>query len=118
MSTGQTITSVMAELLAELPTSVSRELRVSEPVSRFVRETYAKAVDVSHAERMFAVPIVVDGDLTAGQRQIRENGEVTASGDIAPAPDGMQVEYSPIAGWYAFNPDLLKMPVTADWRVW
>ncbi|MEU4558556.1 hypothetical protein AB0F72_09200 [Actinoplanes sp. NPDC023936] len=111
MTEQRSILNVVSDLLAGLPDSVRRELHVSEQVHRFLRDTYAKAVDPKHAATMGAMPIVVDGDLSGGQWQLRENGETVQAGDMAPAPDGMEVIYSPHAGWVAVNSELLNQVV-------
>ena len=105
-----TILDVMAGLLADLPAPVRRELHVAEPVWRFLRHTYAKATSPAPFDAMAASPIVVDDDLTGGQWQIRENGEVVKSGDMAPIPEGMPegtvVMYSPTTGWVAIDTNI------------
>ncbi len=108
--TGQpTILEVMADLMADLPAPVRRELHVSAHVRLFLRKTYAKAIGPEALTAMLALPIVVDGDLTGGQWQIREDGEVTSSGDMAPPPEGMTVLYSPYSGWVAVRNDLMEV---------
>lgn len=118
MTTDQpSILGVMAGFLAGLPKPISRELRVAEPVWLFLRETYAKAIKPELATTMMGLPIVIDDDLTGGQWQHREGGEVTSSGDMAPAPEGMTVMYSPITGWIAIRSDLMEQAVTVNYWV-
>lgn len=112
----RTISAVLADLMANLPKPVSRELRVAEPVWRFMRDTYTKAINPDAATALWATPVVIDDDLTGGQWQLRENGETVASGDMAPAPDGMTVTYSPYSGWIAIRSDLME-PAASEWRV-
>jgi hypothetical protein len=100
------ILDVMAEFLAAVPEFKRRELHVAEPVWRFLRNTYAKVIPPEAATAMMGLPIVVDDGLTGGQWQIREDGEITSSGDMAPAPEGMVVFYSPPMGWLAIRKDL------------
>jgi hypothetical protein len=111
------ILDVMAGLLADFPEPVSRELHVAEPVWRFLRNTYArntyaKVIPPEAVTAMMGLPVVVDDALTGGQWQIHENGQVTSSGDMAPAPDGMVVVYSPHAGWLAIAKNLAHDAVT------
>lgn len=102
----RSVIDVMAEFLAGHPPLPRRELHVAEPVWRFLRDRYASAVRPEAAARMLDLPVVIDGDLTGGQWQIREDGEVTSSGDMAPAPEGMAVHYAGHAGWIAVRADL------------
>jgi hypothetical protein len=101
-----TISEVIADFLAAMPAPVRRELHVAEPVSRFLRDTYAKATSPGHAAAMTGLPIVVDDALTGGQWQLLEDGQVTKSGDMAPAPEGMVVVYDRHAGWVAMDKTL------------
>jgi hypothetical protein len=106
MTKQPTILDVMADFLAALPTPVRRELHVAEPVWRFLRDTYAKAIRPDYAAAMMGLPIVVDDDLTGGQWKLHEDGQVTKSGDMAPAPEGMVVMYDQYADWLAINKTL------------
>jgi len=110
MTAQPSIFDVMADVLSAIPEPVRRELHVAEPVWRFLRDTYAQAVRPEAASAMTDMPIVVDDALSGGQWQIRENGQVVKSGDMAPAPDGMVVTYFPQAGWVAIRQDLVEMP--------
>ncbi len=100
------ILDVMAEFLAAVPELKRRELHVAEPVWRFLRNTYAQAIPQAAAQAMLELPIVVDDDLSGGQWQIREDGQVTSAGDMAPAPEGMVVFYAPPMGWLGIREDL------------
>lgn len=101
------ILDVIAGFMADLPEPVSRELHVAEPVWRFLRDNYAPVIRPEAATAMMGLPVVIGDDLTGGQWQIRENGQVTSSGDMAPAPEGMTVHYLPHAGWIAVAPHVL-----------
>lgn len=101
------ILDVMADLLADFPAPVRRELHVAEPVWRFLRESYAKVSQPVMTQLPVGLPVVIDGDLGGGQWQIHENGEVASFGDMAPAPEGVEVSYSPITGWIAVRSDLM-----------
>lgn len=113
--TEPSILDVMADFLAAMPTPVRRELHVAEQVWRFLRNTYAKAIRPEAAEAMMGLPIVVDDDLDGGQWQIHEDGQVTSSGDMAPAPEGAVVTYSPVSGWLAINKNAITGPVSVEW---
>lgn len=81
---------------------------------RYFKDTLAQASDTRITflgASLADIPVVIDSDLTGGQWQIREDGEVTASGDIAPPPEGMLVGYAPPVGWYAYDPES-AVPVT------
>lgn len=101
MTTELTILDVIADLMKDLPAPARRELHVAEPVWRFLRDRYVPIIRPEAAARLMEMPVLVSDDLTGGQWQIRENGEVTSSGDMAPAPEGMTVAYSPQFGWFA-----------------
>lgn len=109
----RSITEVITRMLADFPIPPAQELHVAEPVSRFLRDRYAKSIDPKPAAALLATPIVVDDDLTGGQWQLREDGETVSSGDMAPAPEGMTVIYSPITGWIAIDSDLMEQ--AAGW---
>jgi hypothetical protein len=115
MTAQPSILDVMADLMADLPVPVRRELHVSDHVWRFLRETYATVIRPEAVLAMLALPIIVDASLTGGQWQIRENGEVTSSGDMAPPPDGMLVFYTPRSGWVALRKDLAPIPAGFTW---
>lgn len=100
------IFSVVAEFMTAVFESKRRELHVAEPVWRFLRDTYAATVRPEAAQALMGMPVVIDDDLTGGMWQIREDGQVTSSGDMAPAPEGTTVMYSPHAGWLAIRTDL------------
>lgn len=84
-----------------------QRLHVSEPVWRFWLGMYAKASRPGVPPSLADVPVVVDGKLTGSQWQLFKDGEVAQSGDMAPAPEGMTVYWSPHAGWIAIAPDLV-----------
>lgn len=102
------ILAVMADFMATIPHPVKRELHVAKPVWSFLRDTYAKVIRPETVSAMMDLPIIVDDTLAGGQWQIHEDGQVTTSGDMAPAPEGMTVFYSPEMGWWAFNTDLIE----------
>lgn len=104
----RTITSVVTDLLSAVPAVPARVLHVAEPLSRFLYDAYAKSIQPAAAEALLGLPIVVDADLTGGQWQLREDGEVHTAGDMAPAPEGMTVSCSPLTGWIAIETDLLE----------
>lgn len=108
MNAGPSITAVMTDWLTRIPAPVRRELRISEHVSSFLRNTYAKAISPTLAATMTGLPIIVDDQLHGGQWFLHENHQVTKSGDMAPAPDGMTVVYSPQAGWVAMNTEMMN----------
>lgn len=110
MTTERSIIDVMAGFFAEQDMPVRRELHVAEPVWRYLRQTYAKAIPPEAATVMAGLPIIDSHTLTGGQWQIIENGAVTSSGDMAPAPEGMTVFYSPTTGWIAIRTDLARTP--------
>lgn len=117
MTTKPTILDVMSGLLGRPAHTGSAELRVSEHVWCFLRKTYATVIRPDAVTAMLASPIVVDPALTGGQWQILEDGEVTKAGDMAPAPDGMAVLYSPEAGWLAIRADLMAEAAgIVEWR--
>ncbi len=109
------ILDVMARFLDAMPEPVDRKVHVSEHAWRYLREKHAKTVRPEVITTMFGLPIVVDADLSGGQWQLRENGEVTKSGDMAPAPEGMNVFYSPLSGWLAIREDLAPVPAGFSW---
>jgi hypothetical protein len=115
MTEQRSILDVMADLLANVPEPVARKLHLSEHGWRFLRHTYAKVIPPEAAAVMLTLPIVIDDDLTGGQWQIRENGEVTSDGDMAPPPEGMTVFYTPHSGWLAIRKDLAQMPASVSW---
>lgn len=95
------------------------QARVSESVWRYLRDTCAEASTSPWVGGLLDVPLVADDNLTGGQWQIWEDGELTASGDIAPAPEGMHVGYAPLVGWYAYDSDIaLPIPdqFIGEWR--
>jgi hypothetical protein len=108
MTTEPTILDIVASFMADIPTRVRPELHVAEPVWRFLLDRYVPLIPRGATSRLMEMPVVIDDDLTGGQWQIRENGEVSSSGDMAPAPEGMTVSYSPISGWIAIRSDLLQ----------
>lgn len=108
MTSERSIIDVMADFFATQDEPVTRRLHVSEHVWRFLRDTYAKVIPTEAVTVMMGLPIVVDDDLAGGQWQIRESGEIVSSGDMAPAPEGMTVSYSPMTGWIAVSTDLME----------
>jgi hypothetical protein len=115
--TGQpSIIDVMADLMVTIPKPVDRKVHVSEHVRAFLRHAHARDTRPGAATVMLGLPIVVDDDLTGGQWQIRENGEVTSSGDMAPAREGMTVSYSPMTGWIAIRTDLTESMLATTWE--
>lgn len=108
MTEQPSILEAMERLFMAAPAPTSQALHVSEHVWRFLRETYAKVIRPEAVQVMMGLPIVVDDDLTGGQWQIRENGQITKAADMAPAPEGMTVSYSPISGWIAIRTDLIE----------
>lgn len=95
----QTILHAIRTLMDGLPAPVNRKIHVSEHVHRFLTETYTKALSPAYTAKLDGIDIVVEPDLTGGQWQIRENGEVATSGDMAPALNDETVSYHPIFGW-------------------
>ncbi len=116
MTAARSILDVMAEFFAAHPALPARALPVADPAWRFLRDSYAKVIRPEAARVMLDLPVHVSEELSGGQWQIREDGEVVESGDIAPAPEGMTVTYSPYAGWFAVRTDLAEMPVSARWE--
>jgi len=114
--TDRSITDVVADLLADLPTPARRELHVAEDVWRFLRDRYIPVVRPETAAALLDAQVVVDDDLIGGQWQLREDGVVVSSGDMAPAPEGKRVFYSPTGGWMAVRADLMEFPLVASWR--
>jgi hypothetical protein len=112
----RSVTDAIAALLVNLPNAPARQLHVAEPVWRFLRDTYVKAMRPETAQAVMGLPIVVDDDLTGGQWQLREDGEVATAGDMAPGPDGMQVSYVPRVGWIAIRADLTEFAPVASWE--
>lgn len=107
--TGQpSILKVMESFFMAAPEPADRRLHVSEHVWRYLRETYTKVIRPEAITVMMGLPIVVDDNLTGGQWQLRENGEVTSTWDMAPAPEGMTVFYTPHSGWLAIRTDLTE----------
>lgn len=107
MTAERSITDVLAGLRARHFVTPRRELHVSEHVGRFLRETYASAIDYDHRAALMGSPITVQNVLEGGQWRIYENEVLVAEGDMAPAPEGMRVIYSPISGWLAVRRDLV-----------
>ena len=78
---------------------------VAAPMWRYLRSTCAEVSELRTS--LTDVPVVLDNSLTGGQWEIHEGGEVVESGDIAPAPEGMAVDYHPTVGWFAYSPSLI-----------
>jgi hypothetical protein len=99
----------LAAVLVRLPTLGRSTLRVSEPLWRYWRDKYVSALRPETAQAVMGMPIVIDDDLSGGQWQLVEGGQVVRSGDIAPAAPGEMVTYAGAAvGWVAWSlqPDL------------
>ncbi len=95
-------------LLADAPALPYRELRVSTDVREFLSNTWVTAVNPHLGSALLQAPVVVDPALTGGRREYREDDQVVQAGDMAPAPEGMTVFYSPLAGWLAVADDLAE----------
>ena len=116
MTTEQpSILDVMAGSMADMRPRGRPELHVAESVWRFLLDRYVPLIPRAATSRLMDMPVVIDDDLTGGQWQVRVNGEVTSSGDMAPAPEGMTVLYSPIAGWIAIRSDLMEQAAMVSW---
>lgn len=94
----------------------SRQLRVADPLWRYLRDNSAKVLRFDGADPSWlGVPVVFDVDLTGGQWQLRESdGGPETSGDMAPAPEGMVADYSEVFGWYARPADIDGWWLPAD----
>lgn len=83
---------------------------VAGPMWRYLKDTCPEASPTGLGG-LIGVPVIVSNELTGGQWQIWEDGELEAHGDIAPAPDGMAIDYAQFVGWFAYDPDLLERVV-------
>lgn len=110
MTTEPSILDVIERFMTDnrdLPAPVRRDLHVAEPVWRFLLDRYMSLIPREASSRLMEMPVVIDDDLTGGQWQIREDGEIASSGDMAPAPEGMTVSYSKYSGWIAIDSTIL-----------
>jgi hypothetical protein len=84
-------------------------LHVAADLWEYLRDKYGATDNHPAIAGLPGHPVVLEDALQGGQWEIREDGQVIKSGDVAPAPEGMVAFYAGASfGWLAVDPRIRR----------